>query len=57
MFEKNVNITANSEWIQPTEAEHEFMYFQQSLLMNVPFKSQVVSEILVMKNCTAFQPT
>ena len=56
IFEKNLNITAKSERNQSTEAEHDFMYFQQNLVMNVPCKSQIISEMLVMKNCTAFQP-
>ena len=56
IFEKNLNITERPEQNQSTEAERDFMYFQQNLVINVPCKSQIISEMLVLKNCTAFQP-
>ena len=56
IFDKNLNITAKSERNQSTEVEHDFMYFQQNSVMNVLCKSQIISEMLAMKNCTAFQP-
>ena len=56
MFGKNLNITAKSELNQPTEAEYDFMYFQPKFGDEYPCKSQIRSEVLVMKNCSAFQP-
>ena len=50
IFEKIQNITAKSERNQSTEAEHDFMYFQQNLVMKVPCKSQSISEKLVLFN-------
>ena len=56
IFEKNLNITAKTERNQSTDEEHDFMYLQQNLAKNVPCKSQIISEMLVMKSYTAFQP-
>ena len=56
IFEKNLSITAKSERSQSTEGEHDFMYFQRNFAINVPCKSQIIYEMLVIKDCIAFQP-